>query len=133
MTWSARDSMLQDVACQGRGSISDRQGRCDLTRQRSNAASSDGKSDWSQGRCQRSSSCTTVRRQRPPRSPRSLSVFLGRHVAKTSSKTREVNTDATAGEGRSAPITGNTRWVSPTARSTQIKGEVSVHQESLIR
>jgi hypothetical protein len=68
----------------------------------------------------------------PERTTRSLVVFLVRHVAASSSKTREVNTGATAGEGKNAPITGSTRWASPSARSAQIRGTVSVHQESLI-
>jgi len=45
----------------------------------------------------------------------------------------KVYADATAGEGKSAPITGSTRWASPSARSARIKGAVRVHQESLIR
>ncbi len=45
----------------------------------------------------------------------------------------KVDACSTAGEGKSAPITGNTRWASPSARSAQIRGAVRVHQESLIR
>ena len=45
----------------------------------------------------------------------------------------KVDASATANEGKSAPITGSTRWASPSARSAQIKGAVRVHQESLIR
>jgi len=63
----------------------------------------------------------------------SLIGCLVRHVAADASKTREVNADATAGEGKSAPITGSTRGASPSAGSAQIRGAASVHQESLIR
>jgi hypothetical protein len=59
-------------------------------------------------------------------------IFLVRHVAVAASKTRKVDAGATAGEGKSAPITGSTRWASPSARSAQIKGAVSVHQRPLI-
>jgi hypothetical protein len=48
-------------------------------------------------------------------------------------KIMEVDVDVTAGEGKNASITGNTRWARPSARSAQIKGAVRVHQESLIR
>ena len=56
-----------------------------------------------------------------------------RHFDVAASKTRKVDAGATAGEGKRAPITGSTRWASPSARSAQIKGAVRVHQESLIR
>jgi hypothetical protein len=63
----------------------------------------------------------------------SRSVFLTvRHVAAAASKTREVNACTTAGEGKSAPVVVITRWASPSARSAQIRGAVSVHQDSLI-
>jgi hypothetical protein len=45
----------------------------------------------------------------------------------------KVDACATEGEGKSEPITGNTRWAIPSARSAQINGAVRVHQESLIR
>jgi hypothetical protein len=54
------------------------------------------------------------------------------HVAAVASKTRKVDAGTTAGEGKSAPGAGITRWASPSARSAQIRGAVSVHQESLI-
>ena len=58
---------------------------------------------------------------------------LVRHVAVAASETRKVDAVATAGEGKIAPITGNTRWANPFARSAQIKGAVRVHQESVMR
>jgi hypothetical protein len=57
----------------------------------------------------------------------SLIVFLVRHVAAAASKTREVNTGAV----KSALITWSTRWASQSVRSAQIRGAVSVHQETL--
>jgi hypothetical protein len=42
------------------------------------------------------------------------------------SKTRKVDAGTTAGEGKSAPGVGITRWASPPARSAQIRGAVSV-------
>jgi hypothetical protein len=63
----------------------------------------------------------------------SRSVFLAvRHVAATASKTREVDAGTTVGEGKSAPVAVITRWASPSGRSAQIRGAVSVHQDSLI-
>jgi hypothetical protein len=63
----------------------------------------------------------------------SRSVILAvRHVAAAASKTRKVDAGTTAGEGKSAPVAGITRWASPSARSAQIRGAVSVHQNSLI-
>jgi hypothetical protein len=63
----------------------------------------------------------------------SRSVILAvRHVAAAASKTRKVYDCTTAGEGKNAPVTGSTRWASPSARSAQIRGAVSVHQDSLI-
>jgi hypothetical protein len=62
----------------------------------------------------------------------SQSICLVRHVAADTSKTRKVDASATAGDGKSTQITRNTWGVSPCARSTQIRGAVSVRQESLI-
>jgi hypothetical protein len=63
----------------------------------------------------------------------SRSVILAvRLVAAAASKTRRVDAGTTAGEGKSAPVAGITRWASPSARSAQIRGAVSVHQDSLI-
>ena len=63
----------------------------------------------------------------------SRSVILAvRHVAAAASKTRKVDAGTTAGEGKSAPVAGITRWASSSARSAQIRGAVSVHQDSLI-
>jgi hypothetical protein len=63
----------------------------------------------------------------------SRSVILAvRHVAAAASKTRKVDTGTTAGEGKSAPVAVITRWASPSGRSAQIRGAVSVHQGSLI-
>jgi hypothetical protein len=59
-------------------------------------------------------------------------ILAVRHVAAAASKTRKVDTGTTAGEGKSAPGAGITRWASPSARSAQIRGAVSVHQDSLI-
>ena len=53
-------------------------------------------------------------------------ILLWQHPGK-------VDACATAVEGKNTPITGSTRWASPSARSAQIKGAVRVHQESLIR
>jgi hypothetical protein len=61
------------------------------------------------------------------------SVILAvRHVDAAASKTRKVDACTTAGEGKSALVAVITRWASPSGRSAQIKGAVSVHQESLI-
>jgi hypothetical protein len=63
----------------------------------------------------------------------SRSVILAvRHVAAAAAKTRKVDTGTTAGEGKSAPVAVITRWASPSGRSAQIRGAVSVHQGSLI-
>jgi hypothetical protein len=62
----------------------------------------------------------------------SLSCCLVRHVAVDATKTREVNTGATAGEGKNALITGSTRGASQSDGSAKIRGAVSVHQESLL-
>jgi hypothetical protein len=53
-------------------------------------------------------------------------ILAVRHVAAAASKTRKVDAGTTAGEGKSAPDTGITRWASPSARSAQIRGAVSV-------
>jgi hypothetical protein len=67
------------------------------------------------------------------RTTSSQSVILAvRHVAAAASKTRKVDAGTTAGEGNSASVSGSTWWASPSARSAQIRGEVSVHQDSLI-
>jgi hypothetical protein len=67
------------------------------------------------------------------RTTNSWSIILAvRHVAVTASKTRKVDACTTAGEGKSAPVAGITRWASPSARSEHIRGDVSVHQDSLI-
>jgi hypothetical protein len=58
-----------------------------------------------------------------------LAVLL---VAAAASKTRKVDAGTTAGWGKSAPGTGIARWASPSGRSAQIRGAVSVHQVSLI-
>jgi hypothetical protein len=66
------------------------------------------------------------------RTTSSQNVILAvRHVAAAASKTRKVDAGTTAGEGKSAPVPGITRWASPSARSAQIRG-ASVHQDSLI-
>jgi hypothetical protein len=62
----------------------------------------------------------------------SRSIFLVRHVAESASKTRKVEASATAGDDKSMPITRNTWGASPCVRSAQIRGAVSVCQESLI-
>jgi hypothetical protein len=63
----------------------------------------------------------------------SRSVILAvRHVAAAAAITRKVDTSTTAGEGKSEPVTVITRWASPSGRSAQIRGAVSVHQGSLI-
>jgi hypothetical protein len=54
------------------------------------------------------------------------------HVDAAASKTSQVDAGTTAGEGKSAPVAGITRWANPSARSAQIRGAVSVHQDSLI-
>jgi phosphosulfolactate phosphohydrolase-like enzyme len=59
-------------------------------------------------------------------------ILAVRHVAAAASKTRKVDAGTTAGEGKSAPGAGITRGASPSARSAQIRGAVSVHQDSLI-
>ena len=64
----------------------------------------------------------------------SLSIILAiTHVDAAVSRTRKVDTCTTTGEGENVPVTVSTWWVSPSARSAQIKGAVRVHQESLIR
>jgi hypothetical protein len=63
----------------------------------------------------------------------SRSVILAvRHVAAAASETRKVDAGTTASEGKSASLGGCSRWASPCARSAQIRGAVSVYQESLI-
>ena len=63
----------------------------------------------------------------------SRSVFLTvRHVTTATTKTREVDTGTTAGEGKNASVDVSTRWASLAGRSAQIRGTVSVHQDSLI-
>jgi hypothetical protein len=58
----------------------------------------------------------------------SLSGCLVRHVAADASKTREVNAGATAGEGKSAPITGSTRG-SRSSQDAAVKANAScVHR-----
>jgi hypothetical protein len=59
-------------------------------------------------------------------------ILADRHVAAAASKTRKVDAGTTVGEGKSAPGAGITRWASPSGRSAQIRGAVSVHQDSLI-
>jgi phosphosulfolactate phosphohydrolase-like enzyme len=59
-------------------------------------------------------------------------ILAVRHVAAAASKTRKVDAGTTAGEGKSATGAGITRGVSPSARSVQIRGAASVHQDSLI-
>jgi hypothetical protein len=59
-------------------------------------------------------------------------ILAVRHVSAAASKTRKVDAGTTAGKGRNAPVAGITRWASPSARSAQIRGAVSVHQDSLI-
>jgi hypothetical protein len=59
-------------------------------------------------------------------------ILAVRHVAAAASKTRKVDAGTTAGEGKSAPGAGITRGAIPSARSAQIRGAVSVHQDSLI-
>jgi hypothetical protein len=67
------------------------------------------------------------------RTTSSRNVILAvRHVAAVASKTREVDAGTTAGEGKSTPGAVITRWASPSSRSEQIRGAVSVHQDSLI-
>jgi hypothetical protein len=67
------------------------------------------------------------------RTTNSRNVILAvRHVVSAASKTRKVDAGTTAGEGKSAPVAGITRWASPSARSAHIRGVVSVHQDSLI-
>jgi hypothetical protein len=46
--------------------------------------------------------------------------------ATAASITRKVDTGTTAGEGKSATVARSTRWASPSARSAQIRGAVSV-------
>ena len=57
-------------------------------------------------------------------------VVAVRHVAAAASETRKVDAGTTAGKGKSAPVVS---WLAnPCARSAQIRGAVSVYQESLI-
>jgi hypothetical protein len=63
----------------------------------------------------------------------SQSVFVVRHIATTTSKTRKVDASATASDGKNAPVGVSSRSASPGARSAQIRGAVSVYQGSLIR
>jgi hypothetical protein len=64
--------------------------------------------------------------EQPERHPRSQNVNAA------ASKTRKVDAGTTAGEGKSALGLGINLWASPSARSAQIRGAVSVHQDSLI-
>jgi hypothetical protein len=57
-------------------------------------------------------------------------VLTVRHVAAAAAEARKVDAGTAAGEGKSAPVVS--LWASPCARSAQIKGAVSVYQESLI-
>ncbi len=59
-------------------------------------------------------------------------VLVVRHVVAATSKTREVDTGTTSGEGKNASVVVSTRWASLAGRSAQIRGAVSVHQDSLI-
>ena len=58
-------------------------------------------------------------------------VLAVRHVAAAPS-TRKVDAGTAAGEGKSAPVVSGFRLASPGARSAQIRGAVSVYQQSLI-
>ena len=59
-------------------------------------------------------------------------VVTVRHVAAAASETRKVDAGTTAGKGKSAPVVSGFRLASPGARSAQIRGAVSVYQQSLI-
>ena len=59
-------------------------------------------------------------------------VLAVRHVAAASSETRKVDAGTTAGKGKSASVVSGLGLASPCARSAQIRGAVSVYQESLI-
>ena len=59
-------------------------------------------------------------------------ILAVRHVAAAAFKTRKVDAGTTAGEGKSAPVAGSTWWANSSARSAQIRGAVSVLQDSLI-
>jgi hypothetical protein len=61
-----------------------------------------------------------------------ITVRTVRHVDAAASKTREVDAGTTSGEGKNASVAVSTRWASPAGRSAQIRGAVSVHQDSLI-
>ena len=57
-------------------------------------------------------------------------VLAVRHVDAAACETRKVDAGTTAGKGKSAPVVS---WLAnPCARSAQIRGAVSVYQESLI-
>ena len=56
-------------------------------------------------------------------------VLAVRHGAAAASETRKVNASTAAGKGKSAPVVS---LANPCARSAQIRGAVSGHQESLI-
>jgi hypothetical protein len=75
-----------------------------------------------------SAACTAAKSTAGSRSV----VLAVRHVAAAVSKTRKVDAGTTAGEGESTPVAVSTRWASPAARSAQLRGAVSVHQDSLI-
>ena len=59
-------------------------------------------------------------------------VLAVRHVPAAASETRKVDAGTTAGKGKSAPVVSGLGLASPCARSAQIRGAVSVYQESLI-
>ena len=59
-------------------------------------------------------------------------VLAVRHVVAAASETRKVYAGTTAGKGKSAPVVSGLGLASPCARSAQIRGDVSVYQESLI-
>ena len=48
-------------------------------------------------------------------------ILAVRHVDAAASKTRRVDAGTSAGEGKSAPVAGSTRWASLSARSAQIR------------
>jgi hypothetical protein len=59
-------------------------------------------------------------------------VVAVRHVAVAASETRKVDAGTTAGKGKSSPVVSGLGLASPCVRSAQIRGAVSVYQESLI-
>ena len=75
-----------------------------------------------------SAACTAAKSTAGSRSV----VLAVRHVAAASSETRKVDAGTTAGKGKSAPVVSGLGLASPCARSAQIRGAVSVYQESLI-